>query len=52
MNISWDIVLLICALLAVVLFVPRSGILARLRRDSREAIRILREDALKHVYHF
>ncbi|HLE31189.1 MAG TPA: metal-dependent transcriptional regulator [Bacteroidota bacterium] len=51
MNISWDIVLLICALLAVVLFVPRSGILARLRRDSREAIRILREDALKHVYH-
>ncbi len=52
MNISWDIVLLIGAILAVVVFVPRSGILARLRRNNREAARILHEDALKHVYHY
>lgn len=51
MTISWDIVLLLCALAAVILFVPRSGIVARLRRASRESARILREDALKHVYH-
>ncbi len=51
MIISWDIVLLLCALAAVILFVPRTGIVARLRRSNREAARVLREDALKHVYH-
>ena len=51
MNISWDVLLLICALLAVVMFVPRSGILARRKQAHRDATRILQEDALKHVYH-
>lgn len=52
MNISWDVILLLAALVAVILFVPRTGIVARLRRANREAARILREDALKHVYHY
>ena len=51
MNISWDIILLIAALLAVIIFLPRMGILARLHRAQRDAARILREDALKHAYH-
>lgn len=51
MNISWDIILLIAALLAVIVFLPRVGILAKLHRAQRDAARILREDALKHVYH-
>jgi DtxR family Mn-dependent transcriptional regulator len=52
MNISWDVILLLAALVAVILFVPRTGIVARLHRANREAARILREDALKHVYHY
>ncbi len=51
MTISWDIILLLLAVAAVALFVPRSGILATIRRSHRDAERILREDALKHVHH-
>jgi len=51
MNVSWDVIVFVAAFLAILVFLPRTGILARFRRARRDAQRILREDALKHVYH-
>lgn len=51
MIVGWDVILLVLAVLTLAVFGPRLGIVARLRRSHRNAGRILREDALKHIYH-
>ncbi|MBI3005327.1 MAG: FeoA domain-containing protein [Ignavibacteriales bacterium] len=51
MNVSWEIIVLILALIAVMVLVPRSDFLARWRGSHRDEPRILREDALKHIHH-
>lgn len=45
------ILTLLAAAALLVLFWPRSGLLAQLRKSKRITERVLIEDALKHVYH-